>query len=258
MAETYKKIDGKKIFFLYPHSVVQDKMLRELICNGYEAYILRDHEKAIKLLEKDNNSILFINIDEVLQKPDWEQYVKFIIENPITKNVRIGILTYNADNTIAEKYLMQMKVPCGFTVLKLRFTESLDIILKILEFNEAKGRRQHIRAICNDIYKASFNLEIQNKTYSGAVRDISIAGMACSFDSNVKLEVGTHLNHIQLRLKGVICISSGKITFIRADEVNFYIIMFDDKISFKDRERIYNFVYNSLQYNIEQEIKKIE
>ena len=67
---------GKKVFFLYPHSVIQNEMVIELIRNEYEIYLLFDHMKTVRLLEKYNDSILFINIDEGLMENEWEKYIK--------------------------------------------------------------------------------------------------------------------------------------------------------------------------------------
>ncbi len=32
---------GRKVFFLYPHSVIRDEMMNNLIMSGFEAYSLR-------------------------------------------------------------------------------------------------------------------------------------------------------------------------------------------------------------------------
>jgi hypothetical protein len=37
---------GKKIFLLYPHSVIRDEMLDLLIMAGFETYTLLDEQKA--------------------------------------------------------------------------------------------------------------------------------------------------------------------------------------------------------------------
>ena len=39
------------------------------------------------------------------------------MKHDATKSVRIGILTYNEDRILAEKYLLTIGVPCGFVVL---------------------------------------------------------------------------------------------------------------------------------------------
>jgi hypothetical protein len=52
---------GKKIFLLYPHSVIHDEMPDILIMAGYETYTVQDEKRARKLLEKFPGSIMFIN-----------------------------------------------------------------------------------------------------------------------------------------------------------------------------------------------------
>ena len=61
---------------------------------------------------------------------EWEEYIKGIIGSEGTKDVRIGIVSYNENKELAEKYLMELMVPCGFIRLKLGIEESTQIILK--------------------------------------------------------------------------------------------------------------------------------
>ncbi len=49
---------GKKVIFLYPQSVIQEKLVTEIMKNEYEVYLLHDHEKNLRLIKKYNNSIL--------------------------------------------------------------------------------------------------------------------------------------------------------------------------------------------------------
>ncbi len=41
--------NGKKIFFLYPQSVIQDELISFLLKNEYEVYFLSDYMKATKI-----------------------------------------------------------------------------------------------------------------------------------------------------------------------------------------------------------------
>ena len=63
---------GKKIFLLYPPSVVRDEMIDILIMGGFETYTLLDHKKALHILEKFPGSIMFVNIDEKMGEKEWE------------------------------------------------------------------------------------------------------------------------------------------------------------------------------------------
>ena len=74
--------------------------------------------------------------------------------SPDTGSVQIGILSYNEDRELAEKYLMDIGVQCGFIKLKLGLQESIAIILKTLEATEARGNRKYVRAkLQNLIYR---------------------------------------------------------------------------------------------------------
>ncbi|MDR0602133.1 MAG: PilZ domain-containing protein, partial [Treponema sp.] len=148
---------GKKVFLLYPHSVIHEEMLDILIMSGFETYTLRDHKRAAKLLEKFPDSIMFVNIDDGMPEREWETYIRDLQENPKTQGSRLGILSYNQDKALMEKYLMKLSVPCGYIQLKLGIQQSTKIILNALEANEARGRRKYIRAFCEDDHSATMN-----------------------------------------------------------------------------------------------------
>ena len=117
---------GKRVFFLYPHSVLQDQLVSKIIEQEYEVYLLSDHVKALKILGVYNDSILFVNIDERLKEKEWEEYIKGIMSSEGTKNVRTGIVSYNENKELAEKYLMDLMVPCGFIRLKRGFNTRMN------------------------------------------------------------------------------------------------------------------------------------
>ena len=248
---------GNKVFFLYPHSVIQNEMIIELIRNEYEIYIISDHEKIIPILRKYKDSILFINIDTILQEDEWEKYIKEIMQNNEIEGTKIGILTYNNDKALAEKYLMEILVPCGFIKLSLGIAASTNIIIKVLDANEVKGRRKYVRANCMNMSMTSFNAKIGEKYYTGKIMNISSAGMSCAFDENVDIELKTFIPDIQLKLKGVICKISGVIGGIRRSENTTYVILFDKKKSKETRFKISHFVFKCLQNAINAELEKI-
>ena len=249
MADTKKNNWGKKVFFLYPHSVIRDEMISTLIRSEYEIYLLKNHEAAVSVLEKYDDSILFINIDEELTEPEWEKYIKNIMESEKTKNVRIGILTYNEDASLAKKYLMDLMIPCGFIKLRLGLIESTKIMLATLDSNEAKGTRKFVRAKCET--SATFNLDFNNKRYSGIINDLSVVGMACVFDKNVDIKLHTIFKNIQLNLKGILCRLTGFVAGIRKLESNVYVIMFKQNMGDDMREKIRNFIHKLLQKEID-------
>lgn len=246
MTATRRKEFGKKVFFLYPHGVIRDRLLDEIIKREYEVHLLRDHVRLSKLLKLYNNSVAFINIDEALTEPQWERYIRGIMGNEETRDVRIGILTYYENKELAQKYLMDLMVPCGFVVLKVGIETSTGIILRTLKANEAKGRRKFVRAVCGGSDQATFNVKLDGKLHNGCIIDISAAGMACTYNEELNLGVGAVLDDIQLRLKGLICHVSGRIAGISQGDNKKSIVMFGEETSEETRQKIRHFVSSTL------------
>ena len=58
-----KQFIQRKIFFLYPHTIIKD-IYKDIIRQGYDAYLIDNHNIVLHLLKKFPQSILYINIDE--------------------------------------------------------------------------------------------------------------------------------------------------------------------------------------------------
>ena len=243
--------EGKKIFLLRPHSVIRDEMLDVLIMSGYETYTLVDEQKARKLLAKFPGSIIFINIDEGLKEKEWEAYIRDIQENPQTKDSRIGIMSYNQDRDLMQKYLMDLAIPCGYIQLKLGLLESTKIILSALEANEARGRRKCIRADCHDDISTSVNYKSDTGLYHGNIMDISSAGIAARFEKFTALPTGTLLRDVQMKLRGGLVMTDMILMGQRQDDKHTYILLFDAKLSKENRLIIHRYIKQCLQKYID-------
>jgi hypothetical protein len=218
---------GKKIFLLYPHSVIHDEMIDILIMNGFETYTLRDHKKALPILKKFPGSIMFINIDEGMAEKEWEEYINGILKNPETGNTRLGILSYNQDKNLMEKYLMRMSLPCGYIQLKLGVQESTKIIVNALEANEARGRRKFIRAVCEDDPHTTMNYKGPEGFFQGKILDISSAGIAAKIGNFPNYPPNSVLKEVQLKLRGALVMSNMILMGKRKDDLDVQILLFD-------------------------------
>ena len=242
---------GRKVFILYPHSVIQDELLSTLISQEYEVYLLKDHKRALKLLELFKDSIIFINIDDRLSEEEWEEYIRAIIRNPALKKVRVGILSYNNDTALKQKYLMEIGVPCGFIRLKLGLAQSEKIILAALKANEARGRRKYVRVPCNRDEGAQFNIRLNESVFSGKIIDISSIGMAVHFTTDPGLPKNSLLEGIQLRLRSNLVNLKGVVIGFREGHPRKYVIIFSPGTPAAEKEKIRRYIINSLQNSIE-------
>jgi len=240
-------ITGKKIFILHPHSVIQEEMLDILIMAGFESYVLYDHKRAFKLLVKFPGSIMFVNIDEGLPEKEWEAYIQGIQEGPATGETKLGILSYNTDQKLMQKYLMDIAVPCGYIQLKLGIKESTRIMLSALEANEARGRRKFIRAFCHEDAMATVNFKGTNGIlYNGKILDISAAGIAAKFEKVEDIPANALLKEVQLKLHGSLVLTN--MVFMGKRQDNVLVLLFDAKIDHEKKATIHHFIKYTLQH----------
>ena len=242
---------GKKIFLLHPHSVIREEMLDLLIMAGYETYTIFDEKKARKILIKFPGSIMFINIDEGLKESEWEAYIRNIQEDPKTNSTRLGIMSYNQDRDLMQKYLMEMELPCGYIQLKLGLQESTKIILSALEANEARGIRKCIRAYCQDDINATINYKEDAGIYHGKILDISSAGIAANFEKFANMPYNSLLKSVQLKLRGGLVMTDMILMGQRSDNKHIYILIFDQKLSTENKFTIHRYIKQCLQRYID-------
>lgn len=250
-SEELKVAWGRKVFFLYPHSVFNNELLLELLANQYEIYVLRKHEDAWRAAEKYPGSILLVNIDEGLSEKEWEAWIRKLLADPKRAQTKVGILTYDSDQVLARKYLMDISVPCGFIQLKQGMAKSKKIILETLEANEARGRRRYVRARCPDPRKAAFNMRVGGKLVNGHIRDISPAGMSFHLDRPAHMKANAALDDIQLKLKGVVCRVSGIYVGEMKEGPRRDLLMFKQPVPPDTVDKIHRFIFYSLQQELD-------
>lgn len=241
---------GKKIFFLYPQSVIQEDLIFFLLGKGYEVYTLSDHIKAQKLFKRFEDSICFINIDGGLKESDWEKYIIDLRSDSEIKNLQIGILSYNSEQTLMKKYLIDIGVECGFVQLKLGLEPSQEILLKVLKVSEAKGQRKFVRVSCEDDSRAVINFTYGDSRYEGQIIDLSIVGFACRFTDRIPVENKTVIHGIQFNLRGVLFQTDAIILNRRSDDERIAVLIFHPEPGETEHQKLYKFIHFTLQNHI--------
>jgi hypothetical protein len=241
---------GRKVIFLHPHSVVSDPLVQAVAQQEYEVYLVKDHIglKRVLGLPEFHNALLFTNIDEELSESEWKDYVRDLRKSPATSHVHIGVLSYNEDAALAATYLMDIGVQGGFIKLKLGIAESTRIIFSTLEATEARGQRRNVRVSCADILGVFFSVKVRGTLHRGRLLDASSAGIACVFDTDPRLEQGTSLPDIQLKLKASVVMVAGTVAGTReANAGRVYVILFAQPLREQVKERIFRFIHECLQ-----------
>jgi hypothetical protein len=248
---------GRKVFFLYPPSVIRDELINRLLDQEYEVYMLKDTDMAKKLFRLYPDSICFVNIDAGHSEREWEAWIKSVMADPVTGTIGIGIVSYNADEDLQRKYLMNIGIPCGFVKLKLGIDESTRILLATLKATEAKGRRKYVRALCVSDTLSSINLKEGLISATGKIQDISAVGFSCTLEPDPEFSKNTVLHDLQLKLRATLLRTQVVVFGTReTDAGKLYVMLFPPKMDDISKDKIRAYIQIQLQAEIEQEAQR--
>jgi hypothetical protein len=244
---------GRKVIFLYPPTVLDD-VVDALAQHEFEVYTCKDHEKLGAYLTKHPGALVFVNIDMGMKESEWEDWLRRRVS--IKDGTEFGIVTYNDNKALAEKYLMGVGVKCGFIVLKIGAAKAVDILLRTLEANEARGKRKYVRSSRWEA-NAEYNVELNGSMVRGQVLDISCVGMTLIFENCVPPKVGAKISDIQLSLHGARVKMDAIVYGTREMEggAPVYILIFTPQsMDNLKRDKIRTYVRRSLQEAFEKEL----
>ena len=257
MADTGSPNDiiGKKIFFLFPTVVVENKIISELIQQEYEVYVAKNKDTIRRVIRGYKNSIVFVDINEHMKETEWEGWITAVKNAPDTKDTSIGIVTANDDEKIKRKYLMTVKVS-GYTVLKFDLDKAIMHIIEILQKLDAKGRRKFIRATTTSDVNATVNMPINGRFVKGQIRDISVVGISCTLEGNPEIAKNTLFKDIQVKLQTSLLKVEGIVIGSRTDEnEKVFVLLFTQRIDPDVRTKIRKYIQHNLQTKMDVELR---
>ena len=253
MAEN-SEILGKKIFFLYPSAVVQNRVTEELIQQEFEVYILKDHVKMRKILRKYPDSVVFVNLFDGMTEKEWEGWIKSVQAEEATSNAVIGIIGAGDDEALRRKYINEIKIRGGYIVIKSDLNLAMKQLFDILKTVDAKGRRKYIRAITENEANATVNFPRNGIFVNGNIKDISVVGLSCFFADDPNFPKNSLHPDIQIKLQSTIIKAEGIIFGSRMDgNTKIYVVLFTQRIDPEARARIRRYIQSNLQSKMDAE-----
>lgn len=246
-------IEGNKIFFLYPTNSIQSQIIDELIQQEYEAYAAKDHSRLSSALKKYPASIVFVNIDERMPEPEWEKWITSHLK--ILPDLKFGIFSSTSDEEIKDKYINKLKIPCGFMMLKLDMSHTIDKVLESLERTNVKGRRKYLRACAENDLKSTLNLPFNEEYINGNIVDISVVGISCKLEREMELKKNTLYKDIQIRLQSTLIKVDAVILGSRENnDGKMYVMLFTQRTDPETKVKIRKYIQQNMQSKMDSEI----
>lgn len=195
-------IFGRKIFFCNPSLFIENVIVDALRQDDFEVYIINNYKNAKSLLLQYPDSICYIDIDSELSFSAWFNFIKSFSSEGL-ESIYVGIISETSKQQDMEKFLMNLKLPCGFININKKSDKLLNQFIDILDLNGAKGRRKYIRLDTTGRTEVKGYLSYQDKLYDINIKDISVAGFACSYKCEYLniFKKNMHLQNVCINIK---------------------------------------------------------
>lgn len=184
-------IFGRKVFFIAPDtSIIHLSFMEDFCALGYESHILGRSdgslEKNVEIITSHfPDAVLFVNVDAAAPGGNWLQFVRQIRQQNMDMIVGVIFSAFSRDR------VRQVENEFGNAVSPLAGCVGLTpgdgdanfkTLVTTLEKVGAKGRRNYIRAVCNETSGVSFNVE--GKPFHARIDDVNVAHISCILDAS--------------------------------------------------------------------------
>lgn len=246
---------GKKIFFINPTHSLRDEFLENIFKNEFELYLLEGTDKLDKLLKLFPDVIIFINIDLGMSHSEWIEFIRDLKKRH--NNCVIGVFSKSNSSSLSKTLLYDIGITGGYIVLEQDNWKSAELINRVLEANEARGRRKNVRL---DFHKNESRNDLNVKiftelgfNYNGVIESCSSRGILVSL-SKREIKPDDNVTNVLFTLKDVEFHITGYL--LKRFEGGKYFISFED-ISSYDKELIQSYIFDSLQKSFAELLNKL-
>lgn len=209
MEKIENPVFGRKVFFLQPSLSVERYLIEHLKEKEYEVYIIEDVLKIKNLLSAFPNSMCFVDIDSGWSFATWFSFLKSFDESESLNTIFLGIISEKAGWDDKDKFLVNLKLPGGFTIIDKKSDNLLKSFTAILDLYGAKGRRKYIRLDTQKMNDVSGYLSYSGKLFTYNIKDISSAGFAITYKQEMTnlFQKNTHITNLCISLgrKSLVC-----------------------------------------------------
>ena len=135
----------------------------------------------------------------------WEKYIKELQEKYMGR-ILIGVLyakrqSEEEKSRLEKYYLFDVGIQCGCIGLEYQKMKNFALIDKVMYANQACGRRQNIRAICDTRSKVSF--VTKHGQIKGSILDVSLSHFSCIFERTLDVQMYEKVPKMLININGL-------------------------------------------------------
>ncbi len=245
-----------KIFFLFPQQIIFESIADNLIENGSEAFIFKNHvqfKEALRLYSK--NTIAFINIDSALSENGWIEYVRDIKNDNRLRAIEIGILSFNPDKKLIETFKKELEIECGYHILSTKNKQLANDISDIVMGHQKVQDKNIIRVDCNNSNPMVVKIKDKSFFLKGNVNSLSSIAMSMTIENDILLKKGLELNDINISYGETSCKLTGIVMGNSQQNKQQYLIKFSSLVEDFYKKPLFKIMHKVMDSQIKEQVK---
>ena len=242
---------SRKVFFLHPLAVIQDDLVRGLVEENYEAYLLRNHVSGRDVLREYGNAVLFIQVDSGLQDKEWIAYADELKASPALAELTICAVSVRESSALTKAYLEKSKsFSRALSYAGFDYDRTMTEIRKILDGEKARPPGYAIRGIAPDAFCPSVDFIRDSNRYEGSLKQITFSGITCKIHREDLLPSDIPVPAIIITYGKKQFTISGRIVGRHGADPTLHLILFNEKSQIEKRDDIYDLIHACMQAEI--------
>lgn len=245
--------DSLKTFFLFPQKLIFEDIVETLVAEQHEAFVINNHvefKDALRIFHK--NTLAFINIDSVLSKEEWIEYVRSLREDPLFSKIKIGILSFNPDKGLIDIYKNGLNIECGYHILSSRNKQYKFNIVEIIKELQAKEKQKILRLYFDGSDPVNFMIKDNSQILRGKIDALSSAAMSITLENDKLLKKGMDLNNIQISYLENNCKLMGTVIGNSQTNKNQFLIKFNTLFNDIHKKPLFKIIHQVLDKKMKE------
>lgn len=251
MTQHEPPVFGRKVFFIEPQPSLKQAVIPRIIEREYEVYSIDSYQKAKNYLKGNPDSLVFCCISDSMSTAGWFNFIKSFEEDEVLSTMLIGVIAFRMMKSDRERFMIHCDLPAGYLELQPNPDAMTEMVINVLDLNDAMGRRKYVRADSSSDKSTYLSMKHNDRILNFPVDNISSVGLAfrCSAETATLFPDNSVIRGSILSVGGVTMPCDCAVIMQKSDAKGpMIVVLFMKGGSAHDKVHLHEYVAKRIQY----------
>ncbi len=245
---------GRKAFFIEPQPNLTQFVIPKLIEREYEVYVIDSYQKAKSYLKGNPDSIVFFCVNPSMSASGWFNFIQSFKEDEILSTMLTGVIAFRMLKADRELFMIHCQLPAGYLELQPNPDAMTEMVVNVLNLNDAMGRRKYVRADSSTDKSTYLTIQHNDRALNFSVDNISSVGLAfrCSTEMTSLFPENSVIRRSTLVVGGISITCDCAVIMQKTDAKGpMVVVLFMKGGSVQEKSILHTYVAKRIQYNMD-------